>query len=400
VEVRMPALQSKKNIASIYDVKLFIGVDGLERLESDWHRITDNCPQVAFYNRYEWYRAYLEHLEPQCDRVYFFLVVRIASQEPVAIVPLKHKYLRRCGIRLRVWRTPRTVDLDLSDIITINRESVIPVCQAVLCKLRSAKELHFDAIFLDRIVEQGNAWNLIAEKSIRHKLVTRTMCSKFLRCVAADAEREDFGTGKFRRNLRRLEKRLCDQGEIDYAYVQDVAGMRDAYQQFLQVEAAGWKGGCGARTAIVLKESVRAFYRELLETFGKLGRCRINLMRLNGEVVAAQYCLLDDGRINLLKIGHDTRYQNCSPGFLLIKRVFEKECCGAGAIKELSFVTGYEWQDIFRPGRLDVFSVYIFNSTIKGRIVYFLWKLKKILKKHIHSNNFLAAHLLLGETKK
>ena len=123
-------------------------------------------------------------------------------------------------------------------------------------------------------------------------------------------------------------------------------------------------------------------------------------MRLNGETVAAQYCLLDDGRINLLKIGHDPRYQNCSPGFLLIRQVFEDECCGNGQIEELSFVTGYEWHDIFRPQTLDVFSLQIFNSTVKGRIVYLVSKLRKELKKCIQSNNYLMAHLLAGESRK
>ena len=221
----MSALSSNTKNASIYEVKVFAGSEGLQCLESDWHRITDNCPKVPFYNRYEWYRAYLGHLEPHHERVFFFLVVRAAGQEPVAILPLKYQYLRRCGIRMRVWKTPRTVDLDLFDMITINRDSVIPAYQAVLEKLRSEKKFRFDAIFLDRVVEKGNAWMLIDEKSIGHKLVTRTMFSKLLRCDAAQGDTEVFGTGKFRRNLRRLEKRLCDMGKIEYLYVQDVTAL-------------------------------------------------------------------------------------------------------------------------------------------------------------------------------
>ena len=51
-------------------------------------------------------------------------------------------------------------------------------------------------------------------------------------------------SGKLRRNLNRLERKLKEKGDVEYRFT---AGdeLADAYQRFLQVEASGWKGTAG-----------------------------------------------------------------------------------------------------------------------------------------------------------
>jgi len=375
-------LQEQK--CSVRDIKVFNGLQGLECIESDWRRITEAMEKAGFYHAYEWCHAYMSHLETRPNDVYFFLVRK--NNEAVAVVPLRKRLDFFYGLKLRAWETPHTNQMPLCDFVVIDNINVSEVFQGVLSEINLQGQYKHDAIFLTKVLEGDNASKLIAPNALKQKLVERTTFSKYLNCSNAKEATEVLGTGKFRRNLRRLEKRLGSKGEIVYKYVQDAKEIMDVFPQFLEVEASGWKGGTGTKTAIKLDEHVKAFYTELLETFGELGKCRINLLLLNESPVAAQFCLLDDGRINLIKIGHDPTYQECSPGFLLIKKVFEDNC-GQNHINQISFVTGAEWNDIFKPEKLDVFSIEIFNTTTKGRLVFFAKKLKETLKGWIRGHN-------------
>jgi CelD/BcsL family acetyltransferase involved in cellulose biosynthesis len=373
-------MKSHKDLAMEYEVKIFKGLQGLMELESVWRTLTNEQVNISFYQRFEWYYAYLKHLEQLKDNVIFFLVIE--SQNPIAIIPLKQNERSLFGVRLRVWETPRTSEIDLYDFVAKDEDIIKPAFHSVIQTLKSNKEFHFDAIWLSHVLEGGIASNLITNRTIKNTVFEKNNYSKYLSCYKDGKISIEFGTGKFRRNLRRLEKRLNEKGEVVYQYKCDIDDMRNAYPMFLDVEASGWKGEDGTKTAIKYNESAKAFYSELLDKFGESGKCRINLLQLDGNTIAAQYCLVDHNKINLLKIGHDPQHQDTSPGFLLIKKVFE-DGCGDESFNQLSFVTGSEWNDIFRPEKLGVFNILIFNVSIKGLFVCFLTISKNAVKNMI-----------------
>jgi len=214
--------------------------------------------------------------------------------------------------------------------------------------------------------------------------------SKYLACSFSGGDKVPGGSGKFRRNLRRLESRLGGKGDTSWQYISDVQEQNAAFPQFLEVEAAGWKGEDGTSTAIKYDPRVTAFYLELLNSFGQMGLSRINLLKLNGAVIAGQYCLMDEGRINLLKIGYDESYRDTSPGFLLIKNVFEKGC-SSNEFKELSFVTGAEWNDVFQPIKREVCVGYLFNTTTVGILSFLLMRAKETMKQWVRRCRQLTA---------
>ncbi|MFO1022380.1 MAG: GNAT family N-acetyltransferase [Planctomycetales bacterium] len=49
----------------------------------------------------------------------------------------------------------------------------------------------------------------------------------------------------FRNNLRRARNKLDQTVDVRFEWTQDVAGLESAYERFLSVEAAGWKGEQG-----------------------------------------------------------------------------------------------------------------------------------------------------------
>lgn len=353
------------------------GMEGLAQLEQDWRAITDSCPNVPFYQRYEWYHAYLGCLEPQPDEVYFYLVKK--DHDPVSIFPLKKQYFDWYGFRLRGWVTPRTDEIPLSDFIGRDSGSITAEFKYVVEKLNSTKNLNFDGIFLRRVMEGGNAWTLINDDSLVRKITTHHSYSKYLECSSTVNNNKPGGSTKFKRNLRRLEKRLNTRGKVSWELDVSQELCIEALSLFMEVEASGWKGKQGTKTAIKYNSRAKEFYIELLKSFGALGRFRINLLKLDGHVIAGQYCLMDDDEINLLKIGYDQGYSDCSPGYLLIRSLFENGC-ESGEFEKLSFVTGADWNDVFQPLHKNVFIVTIMNNTIKGWVYYGYAKLKYFLK--------------------
>jgi hypothetical protein len=368
----------------MYKILACNNLEGLTRLKADWKAITDSCIDAPFYQMYEWYHAYLGCLEPDPQDVYFFLVKK--DQEPVSIFPLKRQSLNWHGFRMRLWVTPRTDEIALCDFIAKDKATIVSEFQSVMEYLNSIKDYCFDGIFLRRILEGDNAWMLVDDKFIRRKIITHHSHSKYLKCTSDGGKPAPGGTSKFKRNLRRLEKRLRSRGQVTFEL--DVAdhNQKDAFLSFMDVEASGWKGEDGTKTAVKYTDRAIAFYSELIETFGALGRCRINLLKLNGTVIAAQYCLFDKRRINLQKIGYDQSHSDCSPGYLLIRNLFE-EGCNSGEFDELSFVTGAGWNDVFHPRKKNVFIVHILNLTYKGWIYFVFTSIRNALKKILRRND-------------
>jgi len=385
-----------------FEVSFCKGINGLRSLESDWYEITGACQDVSYFQRYEWNLAYLRYLETDPDDVFFFLVAK--DQKPVAIFPLKREYRRKAGIKLRCWLFPRSTDETVHlDFAASSKDIVLPAFRALKQKMHSIRELRFDAIILRRVLDGSNAWKLLTSNIGQNNIIIHHSFSKYLACDDGNSEGPPGGSGKFRRNLRRLEKRLNEKGKVSWHYLSDVHEQCAAFQDFLEVEAAGWKGEEGTGTAIKFDMSVVAFYRELINTLGTSGRCRINILKLNDKVIAGQYCLLDEDRINLLKIGYDEAYRDTSPGFLLIKNVFENGC-NREEFKELSFVTGSDWNDVFQPNKREVIVGYIFDITFGG-IVYLVnmrakvlyLNAKKLLKRWIVNSYYIVRRVNSNE---
>jgi CelD/BcsL family acetyltransferase involved in cellulose biosynthesis len=104
----------------------------------------------------------------------------------------------------------------------------------------------------------------------------------------------------------------------------------------------------------------------------------INLLELNGECIAAQFGLLFDGVLYLLKIGYRESHARLAPGFLLFERLLE-ECSAGGPIHTVNIGTGPDWSHSWRPESVPVWEYSLFNTTIHGRLAYLWARLRRVL---------------------
>jgi CelD/BcsL family acetyltransferase involved in cellulose biosynthesis len=184
------------------------------------------------------------------------------------------------------------------------------------------------------------------------------------------------------RNLRRLERRLGDQGEVKIEILDGTADLDRALTEGFRLEAGGWKGERG--TAITSDAETEAFYREVAAWAAGRDELRLWFMRVGGKAVAFAYCIETNGKLYELKIGIDEEYRRYAPGILLtrarLEHVFKTgmqsyEFLGAPAPHKL------EWADQAH----DQVRIQGFLPGPRGAAGAALWKYGRPLAKRLAS---------------
>ena len=171
----------------------------------------------------------------------------------------------------------------------------------------------------------------------------------------------------FARKLQKNRKRLATTKGATFATVSTLPELEEAYQEFLQAEAASWKGEQGSRTAILMDPRMKLFCEQVMRRFAKRGRCEIHLLRLDGRPIAGQYTLMTDDTVYVLKIGYDQAFAHLSPGVVLLDYLFRRSASNP-AVKRIDFTTDMPWMTGWQPSREDVFNLFLFRRTLRGQI--------------------------------
>lgn len=118
-----------------------------------------------------------------------------------------------------------------------------------------------------------------------------------------------------RKDLRRRERRLAELGSVEFASLEGTDQLDAWIEEFLQVEASGWKGRNG--TAMQCTPGVRRFFQDAAREAGRRGRLGMHALRVAGQPVAMQCDFLADDGAFAFKIAHDEAHAACAPGVLL-----------------------------------------------------------------------------------
>jgi CelD/BcsL family acetyltransferase involved in cellulose biosynthesis len=116
---------------------------------------------------------------------------------------------------------------------------------------------------------------------------------------------------KPRKEWGRLRRRLEDRGNLEFAWSHEATAIED----FLTLEAAGWKGARG--TALMADANRATFAREMLRGFAAKGRLQIARLCLDGRSIAAAAVLRSGSRAFYWKTAFDESFGEFSPGVQL-----------------------------------------------------------------------------------
>ncbi|MFZ1775268.1 MAG: GNAT family N-acetyltransferase [Rhizobiaceae bacterium] len=118
------------------------------------------------------------------------------------------------------------------------------------------------------------------------------------------------------RDYRRLRRRLSEKGELAYAVARSPADIRIEAENFLTLEASGWKGR--ERTAMAVDRFRAAFVREAVDSLAADDRCRIHTLKLGGKTIASLIVFVEAGVAYTWKTAYDETLSAFSPGTLLM----------------------------------------------------------------------------------
>jgi len=120
-----------------------------------------------------------------------------------------------------------------------------------------------------------------------------------------------------RKKLRQHRRRLEERGALENVVSAAPGEVRRAFEDFLALEAAGWKGRSG--TALLCHEADANFARAMVAALAERGRASIHGLYQGGKPVAAQVVLRAGPAAFTWKTAYDEALGDYSPGMLLLE---------------------------------------------------------------------------------
>ena len=136
-------------------------------------------------------------------------------------------------------------------------------------------------------------------------------------------------SSKGAKELRRQHRRLGEAGALAFARADTDDAVRAGIEQFLVLEAGGWKGAGG--TAMLASPGRTAFLRCATRMLVVRGLCRVDSLTLDGSPIAMAVTLSAGGVDFLWKIAYREDVARFSPGVQLVLAITEAQGRSDGA---------------------------------------------------------------------
>lgn len=356
------------------DVKWVKGHDGLLSIKKEWHELREKVANRAFYNSWGWHTSLSTYLKT--ENIYYFIV--LDETTPVAIFPLEYNHVSKLGLK---WNTFKFIDhphLPLADALIHPGENAESIYTALYACLTSSSIPTWQLLTFSRLRKRSNLSQFFSRLDAK---VSTLKYSYYLR-VGAGTEGLSSLSKKRMKNIRYCLRKSEENFEsLTFEFVEDSGKIQRAFDEFLALEASGWKGAQGEGTCISLDENLLGFYQSLISHADAEGGVVISRMVADGKLIASQFFVRENKRWNLLKMAYDESFHKISPGNVLLYKLLltlnesSSEC-------EMSLVTGPSWADIWRFNKEPTHFVTFYNRSIQGRLAKFLFEFKaKVLNR-------------------
>jgi hypothetical protein len=233
--------------------------------------------------------------------------------------------VERTRIPPRPVMTTRGVPTMVSGMCTplVDRDCVDTSVGALLDGLRlGAKRGDLPGILsLKRIGENGPVVDTFRREAAARGMPTFTKESWERGSVTRSGKWESPLGSERRRTNRRRRRALANDSGSEVTLV-DRTLDPSATDDFITMEAAGWKGQ-GDGTAVG-RDPVRvAWFHDWREWWVKAGRVTVYALNVGDKSIAMQYCVRAGEGIFLVRIAYDETYAKYGPGALLLESLME-----------------------------------------------------------------------------
>ncbi len=339
------------------------GEKGLAELQSDWRALYDRIASPAFFQHPDWYAARAT-ASPDLARQTVFAAAW-ADGRLAAIVPLRERPLRICGVVVRMLEVYDPLKLSTLDAVAEDTIDLSEVRDTLVDFMASRSGLRWHVLSCRWVSSSSAAARVVASAAALSPVEEEVKAIDGIVVRPHEEQLREF-PAKLRRNLRNCHRKLAKLGESVFDTCSSLPELRSAFADLLEVEGSGWKGRHG--TAIRQNPEVRRLFEDALERFAERGACDIHFLKLDSVPIAAQFCLLAGETAHVLKSGYDERYAHASPGNLLLEHTL-RHYSNRGGIRFLDLMDDEPWMRRWNPVRDPVVNVFAFNPrSAKARV--------------------------------
>ncbi len=208
----------------------------------------------------------------------------------------------------------------------IDRDDPVGVVEDVL-EILSRKHLKLpDVLVIPDIAANGAAATAIKAAAIGRNLSVITANKQERPIMKTGEDPETYlrasMTSHHLRGYRRMLRRLSEVGKVTLNEFREPSDVRRRTEEFLALEARGWKGR--ERSAMSIDRYRAAFAREALYMLAERDMCRIHTLDLDGKAIASLVVLREGNSAYTWKTAYDETYSKWSPGSLLMLDVSSK----------------------------------------------------------------------------
>jgi CelD/BcsL family acetyltransferase involved in cellulose biosynthesis len=343
-----------------YRVEEVRGRAAFEALRDPWNALAARGPVDLPTIRHEWISAWLDAFAGA--RPVTVLVARGASGEPVGMAPFLEE---RGGGIVRLVAPANDHSCRFEWVLG---QDVSGAVGALWAHLRDRPG--WDVLLLRDVPRDGPTSTLLEAlaRADRH-LTGRWESMRSPRVALGGGAAEERTTAKFRANLRRRARRLAEAGAVAVRRVDGGEGVDEALDEFLALEASGWKGAHG--TAIALDPALVRFYRRMAHDAAARGGLALRALLLDGRPVAVHLGLVHRGVYYLPKTAYDEALGSASPGQLLQREVLAE--CEARGLDGFDFLgPDMEWKREWAPTHAPHDWLYVYRPSLAGRAMHSL----------------------------
>jgi CelD/BcsL family acetyltransferase involved in cellulose biosynthesis len=231
---------------------------------------------------------------------------------------------RRYGLKMPVlvgWTHPFAP----LGVPLVEREAAEPVITAWLAYL--ADDARFSGLLLLPFLPQEGPFVASLRTVLRRARMPAADFNQHTRALLApDGNRSTYvehalGARRYR-ELRRTVRRLCEAGAVLFTTAAGPADVKRAIDDFVELEASGWKGEAG--TAAACDDGARDFLKTAVAGLAAEHKAAIDRILLDGLPIAAAITLRSGDGAWFWKIAYDETQARFSPGVMLTALVSER----------------------------------------------------------------------------
>jgi len=349
-------------------------VDEIAPFADSWDALAERAPQGLVTLSHAWISSHLEHLlEPEEDWRVF---LAHEGDDLVGVLPLvriPHGALRLTRPWLHVPSSLHTRHGDpllaaarpaetLSALLSSARTWEPRLFSVDIGSVRDASPTR--SVFLGRLP----GWACIDRFDQMGSLVLiRGTYAEFTQHLPRN----------FRRNLKKARNRLAKIPRSGAWFLGPRDDVGTALERFLEVEASGWKGAAGTRTAWACLPQRRAFMGAVVGRLRARGWIEFHFLEIDGTTAAAHFAVRVGRRLTLLRIGYDERFSRFAPGNVLLSHLLEREF-DSGASDVVDCLTDMTWHRNWAMTSVPYRSVAVFPrrpaSMLLGALPLWTWQ--------------------------